>query len=368
MTRDSDSLTRKDIILIAIGAVVAIVVGVIVAIIAGEGRFATANLTSGQIIGLVASLVLLIAIIVLMAKWRSVLKLKRMLGKFAVVAYDWMKRWTKANLQPVIGLVVLLGVAYGAYALTHSLWVIALTLGFAVAITLLTRSLRATFRAPRRPRFQVVPLPVAKVTDTNLGKRYLDPPQGEVNLGEVKFLVGPAIFDSANVRYIEPGGHTETKLELAKPAQQVKSVHLLINASGGWRIHRESDTVLEWTRIGRIRLSFEDDTFQDTELILGDNIREWAIGNSPENLVGRVADPLCRVVWKGKTASGKYAVIDKLEIPVQESNQQKHLASIVFIRDIPYRAQASEGGLLHFLVSAVTLEFEHQRSKQQLSS
>ena len=58
-------------------------------IIAGEGRFATANLTSGQIIGIIASLiVLLIAIIVLVAKWRSVLKLKSMLGKFAVVAYD----------------------------------------------------------------------------------------------------------------------------------------------------------------------------------------------------------------------------------------------------------------------------------------
>ena len=176
-------------------------------------------------------------------------------------------------------------------------------------------------------------------------------------LGGVKFLIESHIFDSENVALIEADGHTETKLELPKPACQVKSVHLLINASGGWRIHRESNIVLEWTQVGRIRFNFEGGSFQDTGLVLGDNIREWAIGNFPGDLVGRVADPLCRVVWKGKNASQKFAVIDGLEIPVQDSNREKHIESIVFIRDIPHRVEESKGGLLHFLVSAITLEF-----------
>jgi len=364
MDGESDALTRKDIILIAINSFVAVVAATVAAVIAGEGRFAAANLTPGQVVGLVPSLVvLLITVIVLVAKWRSVLKLMRTLRRSAGTACDWVKRWTKANLQPLIGLIALLGVVYGAYTLASSPYVIALALGFAVALILLTRSLQATFRSPKRPRFEVVPLSVGGVTNANLMARYLDPPQGEVVLGGVEFLVGSAISDSENVRFIEADGHTETKLKLPKPAHRVKSVHLLINASGGWRIHRESSTVLEWTQIGKTRLNFGDGSSQDTELVLGDNIREWAIGNSPGNLVGRVADPLCRVVWKGKAISGKFAVIDKLEIPIRDSNRKKQLESIVFIRDIPHGAKASEGGLLHFLISAVTLEFGEQRRK-----
>lgn len=362
MAKDSESLTRKDIVLIIVNAFVAIVAGVIAVVIAGEGRFL--NFTPDQVVALALSLAfLLIAVIVLIVKWKSVLRLLTMLPRLAGITYRWLKRWMKANLQPLIGLLILSGVTYVACVLTHSLWIIGLTVGLSGAIILLTRSIQRTFQRPsERPRFHTVQLP-STVTNANLEARYMAPPQGEVNLGGVEFLVREALYDSESVRYIEPDGRSETKLELPEPVERVKSAHLLINASGGWRIHEESNTVLEWRQIGRIRLNFEGGTFQDTELILGDNIREWAIGNFPGRLVGRSADPLCQVVWKGKTASGNYAVIDKLEIPVLESNRKKRLKSLSFIRDIPHGAEASEGGLLHFLVSGVTLELDDSAEK-----
>ena len=43
--------------------------------------------------------------------------------------------------------------------------------------------------------------------------------------------------------------------------------------------------------LGTISLTFEDQTVQETELVLGKNICEWASGNMPGSLVDTATDP-----------------------------------------------------------------------------
>jgi hypothetical protein len=244
-------------------------------------------------------------------------------------------------------------VAYGNFILTGSPWSIAFTLGLAIAIILL---LRALFPASQR-HFDPLPLPTGTLANATLKEKYLNPPQGELYFDGVKFFIGPDtyLFDTSQARLIEADGTVKAELKLPEP-KKIESVHLLINAGGGYRIEPNSKTPLEWLKIGRVSLIFKDKTSQDTNLILGSNVREWAIGNFPGQLVDRVDDCLSQVAWRGKNTSGNYAVIDQLEIPILESNKNKMLESIVFIRDISRYASPSEGGNLHFLVSGVTLE------------
>ncbi len=282
--------------------------------------------------------------------WQSILSLLKASAKLIRASY----RWLIINWHLVIGLMLLFGVAYGSFVLTQSLWAIALILGLACAAILLTRSLYPTSGR----HFEVLPLPVGKFANATLKGKYENLPQGEVNLGGVTFLLTPEAyaFDTSQARYIEPDGSVRAELKLPQPVGKVKSVHLLINAGGAFRTDPDSNTPLEWLRIGRIQLIFKDTTSQETELILGGNVREWAIGNFPGKLVDRIDEPFSQVAWRGKNTSGKCAVIDRLEIPVLESNRSKQLESVVFIRDIPWKAPSSEGGKLHFFVSAVTLE------------
>ena len=70
-------------------------------------------------------------------RWRSTLKLLQILGSFVTGA----RRWLITNWQFCGGLLVLLGVAYGSFALTQSFWSIALTLWLAIAVVFLMHSL-----------------------------------------------------------------------------------------------------------------------------------------------------------------------------------------------------------------------------------
>ena len=329
----------------AIGAVIASVV-IALAVYLYNVISGQAQASSWLWVGLV---VLAVSIVIAFA-WRT---FRRLLS--------WLGRWVIGNWQLVISLVLLLGIAYGDFALTGSLWSMVLTLGLALTVVFLARSLHLTPQVAEYSRiFQMVPLPIGKVANASLEGKYRNPPLGEVFFDGVRFLLksGAYVFDTSTARYIDPDGRVRVKVELSEPVERVKSVHLLINAGGAWRVHPDSQKPFEWLKIGEIELGFQDGAVQRTELILGDNVREWAIGNFPGKLVDRVVDPLCQVAWRGKNTEGNYAVIDRLEIPILESNKSRTLEFVGLIREIRWHMPPEEGGLLHFFVSAITLELE----------
>lgn len=301
----------------------------------------------------------IIVAIVLLAFFVLILGRSKSLRTRLIKLIKSWRIWIINNWQLILGLLLLLAVACGTSVLTQSTWSIALTLWLAIAIVILIRSLDS----PAQRLFEVVPLSAGKVANANLEGRYLNLPLGEVDFGGVRFLLksGASVFDTSAARHIESDGSVKAELTLTEPVAKVKSVHLLINAGGGFRIDPDSKKSLEWLKIGRVELIFKDKTSQATELILGSNVREWAIGNFPGELIDGVDDPLSRVAWRGKNTSGKHAVIDRLEIPVLESNEGKKLEKIVFVREIPWRAYSSEGGKLHFFVAAVSLECKESR-------
>jgi hypothetical protein len=213
----------------------------------------------------------------------------------------------------------------------------------------------------------MISLPVGEVANAKLEDKYLDFPLGEVRFGGVKFLLKPkfSIFDTTKqMRQPQPvDGTTLVSLQLPESREWVRSVHILINASGGRKSHPETSTLLEGSKIGSIKLAYTDGTSQDTDLVLGRNIREWAIGNAPDELVSRVTDSTCQLAWRGSNTGGKYAVIDRLEIPVLAANRGKELESIAFVRDIPRHSFLLTTPHLHFFVSAVTLEIEPEKRR-----
>lgn len=140
-------------------------------------------------------------------------------------------------------------------------------------------------------------------------------------------------------------------LTLERPPTRVSSIHLLINAGGGYKEYE--GYTLEGLQVGKIRMEFDDQASQETRVILGGNVREWAIGNFPDELVDIVTDNLCQEVFRGLNTSSRAAVVDHLEIPILQRNRRKTLSRIVFTNVIEPHTPAA---IVAFFVSAVTLE------------
>ena len=234
-----------------------------------------------------------------------------------------------------------------------------MALVFALGVIMLTRSVgRIPHTSGSDSVFQTVQLPVGKLTNASLAGKYLDLPLGNVNFGGIPFFIDKKglIFDTSEARWIEADGKLKGELPFAEPQEGVQSVHILINAGGAFKVHKESNTRFAGLTVGKIELRFSDETSRFESLVLGRNLREWAIGNFPDQLVDTVSDPRCEVAWRGVNRDCNYAVIDRLEISLRDQAPAKPLKSIAFVREIPCRAPEEQGGNIHFFVAALTLE------------
>ena len=276
--------------------------------------------------------------------------LVKAIGKLGRFLYRLFVR----NWKLIFGLILLFGVVAASLSFNTPLLSIGLTLGLITAIICIALH----FIGTSRYFFHTIPIPVGKVANEILSNKYLEAPQKETVLNGVNFFFEPKtyIYDTSKSTHINGDGSVSAWLDLLNPIGSVKSVHVLINAGGAFKVDKESSSSLEWLKLGRITLVFTDKTEQTTELILGGNIREWAIGNFPGELIDRVDDSHCKVAWRGKNTSNKMAVIDHLEIPINEINSRKKIQNIVFARDIPWESPSSQGGKAHFFVSGVTIE------------
>jgi len=199
-------------------------------------------------------------------------------------------------------------------------------------------------------------LPLEQIGNTYVDNRYRKFSLGKKQFGEVPFFIkaGRSIFDTSAITSEEFG---PVELKLDEPVGQVMSIYLLINAGGAWKRDKSSGTIFEGMTIGSIQPFFDDGSSQKkTKLVLGKNVREWAPGNFPGELIDEVSDQLCKEVWKGENDSGNEAVIDLLEIPIARRNRNKRLERIVIVPEIKPGSPASEGGNVGFFILAITLE------------
>lgn len=357
MSKNLNPKLSKNNLLNVIYVILLTIVGTIIGnvisdAISGQGRFE--DMSNSQVGIFILQIIILIGIgILFILTWQLFLEFLKSLWRFVKLIFNWCL----LNWHITIGGMILIGIAIVTYFLTQSFLYVAILMGIVLSFFLLTKPVKQIDQKQERESpYQTIPLPIGLVANSNIKEKYSEPPNGLTRLNGVEFDIGELIFDTSKERIIDSDGFKRTKLIFVTTIKNVKSVHLLINAGGGWKKEPQSKVELDWFKIGRVKFVFRDGTTQETEIRLGDNVREWAIGNFPGKLVDRVSDPSCQVAWKGQTTEGKYAVIDHLEIPIQDMNKSKQLKSIIFIRDIHSKAKPAEGGNLHYMIHAITFE------------
>jgi hypothetical protein len=181
--------------------------------------------------------------------------------------------------------------------------------------------------------------------------RYIDPPSGNVKLGDAEFVLDPIslIIDTGEgFRYYETSddGFNEISLDLPEPVNKVTSVYLLINSGN-------SNVVYQGAKIGRIELIFRNAPPIKVDLVLGVNTREWCIGNTGD-LVRQTNHESTKGVWKGLSKNGSNAVIDRLRILNYDCMNNNYLENIIFSHNPRNHPTDTQG--VQYMVYAITVE------------
>ncbi len=249
------------------------------------------------------------------------------------------QNWIVGHIRNILGFVVFLITILVANLMFKDGW-------FAILIIVYTLALVVIFRvnAPplRRSKTKFTKIPLLEIVNTTLDEIYDGPPSGEQIYHGVPFYINGNRYDTSKDDLME------RELGLGKTIKNAKSVHLLINAGGA------RSKYLGYS-LGRIKLIFNEGPPQFEELSLGTNIREWAIGNAtPDVLVTEVHDKnKCRRVWYGNNVNGNAAIIDMLNISVEQTRENKDLDHIIIVR---YVGPGTEEPPLGFFISAITIE------------
>ncbi len=190
---------------------------------------------------------------------------------------------------------------------------------------------------------ECLPLDDIAVAD-DFARRYPVLQPGKRDFNGIPFLLSRRYFDTSATQ------SRVLQLQI-KPVTGVSAVHLLVNAGNAWRRHRDTD--LSGVVLGRVLLWFTGEVSQEIKLTLGVNVREWAPGNKPGELVDQVTDPLSQEAWASKSGVQNLLVLDHLEIPIQTRYKSKALERIVISKDTTPNAPED---ILAFSIFAVTLE------------
>lgn len=200
------------------------------------------------------------------------------------------------------------------------------TIGKAIVVTasgvLATTSIAfaATFTAaPIPPAVVYLPVDLGAQATYALSNIYVNPPTGAVKLGNVPFT-------TANTGWAVPGA----QFSVGVNTHNTKSVHLLLNSSNAALSYKG-------LAVGKIHLTFSDGSVQDTNLVVGGNVREWWTGSG--FLVDTITDPSTTNVWQGAAQPGMAAgtaIIDMLSVNVKTTTANLTGVSFVNAAAAPY--------------------------------
>jgi hypothetical protein len=110
-----------------------------------------------------------------------------------------------------------------------------------------------------------------------------------------------------------------TLLQYGTDVARPTNVYLLLQ--GGWAVQQYNGK-----EIGYIRLTFADGSDLRTPLVLGFNIRDWAIDKA--DAVSTASSPTLREAWQGNAPDGTKGRFDILTIDIPSSQTQSKLTSV----------------------------------------
>ncbi len=168
-------------------------------------------------------------------------------------------------------------------------------------------------RAPAQsPQFQVIPL--YAIVNNSMEVEYADFPFGSVTLGNVPFAI-PRGIDKFTTQASDTPNYPTLASLTVKVTKPIRAF-FLITAGDGYAEFANC-------ALGNIDLIFEDGARVKTDLVLGQNIREW---NGQEGkTVNTVIDPRTVQVWRSDKR-----VIDLITVEVPTGQQAKTLVAISF--------------------------------------
>jgi len=117
----------------------------------------------------------------------------------------------------------------------------------------------------------------------------------------------------------------------------VERVYFLLNVAHGLRVNPADNLEWEGRSVGSIRLVFRDNTYYETSLILGKNIRDWAPGNQPI-AVFKLNDPYASEVWRSADDRSAFDML-QIDIPQAPRDLTRIVVSAQF--DAPKNAKTS---------------------------
>jgi len=173
--------------------------------------------------------------------------------------------------------------------------------------------------APIQPSVVYLPVDLGAQATYALSNIYVNPPTGAVKLGSVPFT-------TANTGWAVPGAQFAVTVN----THNTKSVHLLLNSSNATLTYKGAT-------VGKIHLTFSDGSVQDTNLVVGGNVREWWTGSG--FLVDTLSDPSTTNVWQGAAQPGMAAgtaIIDMLSVNVKSTTANLTGVSFVNAAAAPY--------------------------------
>jgi len=203
-------------------------------------------------------------------------------------------------------------------------------------------------------QFAHIPLVESGLANADLSI-YKNPPFGDCMWFGISFRVR-----NARISMADTFDSQSKLLKLSQPVSGVQAVHFLINSGDGRKKYLNRE-------IGSINFIFEQDNLPQSRcpIILGKNVREWAIGNyvtisetdrRPEPLVESVESKSSREVWRGQTSHGQVAIIDMLTVDIDATKYPKRLIGIELTRSIPRDSIALDYFILGITIEASALK------------
>jgi hypothetical protein len=151
-------------------------------------------------------------------------------------------------------------------------------------------------------------------------------PTGNIVIYDIPFFLLPVTDSESSMKGhlvvdVQPSQKNDSHQErLYAGVTNTRSVHFLISAGHGWRVHEGVQFLNR--RIGYLRFAFHDGTELRKDLILGKHLREWAFGNSTD-LVTELDQSLAKPAWLSHDSTRRFDLLT-----ISFDGQVKHLEFI----------------------------------------
>jgi hypothetical protein len=156
-----------------------------------------------------------------------------------------------------------------------------------------------------------VTVPISSVANDNYAGVLPTFPTGTVVFAGVTFdLPDTCPYFDSNINSLPPDLSATQNVSLAG----AQAVHLLLNTANTY-----SSQMSVGQQVGQVVLDFSGGGTSVTPLLVGVNIREWAIGTTAQSVITNYSDPNLQNIWQGLNNGGILSAIDMLTIPVTNS-------------------------------------------------